>query len=672
MLPDGSECPDREGVEGGGGWWRLESDDMDVQPRSSITTALDRLFVDFQSAVAGRYSIERELGRGGMGVVYLAREVRLDRPVALKLLPPRLAAEPAPRERFLREARLAAKLSHPNIIPIYAVDEVADYVFFAMAYVEGETLTERVRTRGPLPPGDATRMLREVAWALAYAHAQGVIHRDVKPDNIILEAGSGRALVADFGIAAQVTGASGVDGGDVIGTPEFMSPEQALGERVDAKSDLYSLGVVGYFMLSGRLPFTGTKATEVLAKQVTEAARPVTTVADGTPRRLAQTIDKCLAKEKDDRPESAAALAEQMGLALEQRKELPVALRVFAKRAGRFRDFPAFLYLMGTTMVSAFGVAIASPFGLGFAAWAGTWLAGLTAVPFALLVGRAQRIAGSGFTRDDVVTAFKAELDSTSEERAYEYGRGPAHYERVMRWLSAVGLGLAGLSLAAGLGFDVGAPWAGPGMALGLMIGLPTGGLALSRLQRRRDLDTEMWLRIWRGPIGRLAFGRVTLPPGRPAVSSGFTFRPTELVLGMAAERLFEELPKETREELKELPDVLKRLEHDAGRMRVRLEELNDALQGAEERGRLSGQIAGDIKEKRDRVVTDLENERELVQRRLKDAVAALETIRLNLLKLHAGAGTVQSLTTDLTLAREAAQEVELLLQSHKEIEEAL
>jgi eukaryotic-like serine/threonine-protein kinase len=647
---------------------------MDSHRPTSPSTALDRLFVDFQSAVAGRYSIERELGRGGMGVVYLAREVRLDRPVALKLLPPRLAAEPAPRERFLREARLAAKLSHPNIIPIYAVDEVAEYVFFAMAYVAGETLTERVRNRGPLPPGDATRMLREVAWALAYAHAQGVIHRDVKPDNIILEAGSGRALVADFGIAAQVSGAAGVDGGDVIGTPEFMSPEQALGETVDAKSDLYSLGVVGYFMLSGRLPFTGTKATEVLAKQVTEAPRPVTTVADGTPRRLAQTIDKCLAKEKDDRPESAAALAEQMGLALEQRKELPVPLRVFAKRAGRFRDFPAFLYLVGTTMVSAFGVAIASPFGLGFAAWAATWLAGLTAVPLALLVGRAQRIAGSGFTRDDVVTAFKAELDSTSEERAYEYGRGPSHYEKAMRWLSAAGLGVAGLSVLGGglgLGFDY-VPWASATFALGLMIGLPTGGLALSRLQRRRDLDTEMWLRIWRGPIGRLAFSRVRLPPGRPALSSGFTFRPTELVLGMAAERLFEELPKETREELRELPDVLRRLEHDAGRMRTRLEELNDALQGAEERGRLSGQIAGDIKEKRDRVVTDLENERELVQRRLKDAVAALETIRLNLLKLHAGAGSVQSLTTDLTLAREAAQEVELLLQSHKEIDDAL
>src|SRR6266700_3293657 len=172
----------------------------------------DRLFIELQAALAGRYSLERELGRGGMGVVYLAREVRLDRPVAIKLLPPSKATDPKLRERFLREARTAAKLSHPNVIPIHAVEEIGGFVFFAMAYVEGETLTERVRRRGPLAPQDATRLLREIAWALAYAHAQGVIHRDVKPDNIMLETGSGRALVADFGIAAQVTGASGVDG----------------------------------------------------------------------------------------------------------------------------------------------------------------------------------------------------------------------------------------------------------------------------------------------------------------------------------------------------------------------------------------------------------------------------------------------------------------------------
>jgi serine/threonine-protein kinase len=633
--------------------------------------ATDDLFFAFQAALAGRYSIERELGRGGMGIVYLAREVRLDRPVALKLLPPSLLAKPGLRERFLREARMAAKLSHPNIIPIHAVDEIGEYVFFAMAFVEGETLTERIRRRGPLAPSDAARLLREVAWALAYAHGQGVIHRDVKPDNIMLETGTGRALVADFGIAAQVSGAAGLDGGDVIGTPEFMSPEQALGEQVDAKSDLYALGVVGYFTLSGRLPFTGTKATEVLAKQITEAPRPLGTITDGTPRRLAQMIDKCLAKERDERPESAAALADQMGLALEQRKELPVPLRVFAKRAGRIGGLGALVYLGAMTVVSGIAAGVAGPAGLSLFAWMGTWLAGLTVVPFAVLVSRAARLAKAGFAREDVVTAFRAELDSGSEERAYEYGRGPSHLERVLRWLAAGGLGVsfAGMILSSMFGWG---SWLGMPAALGLLVGVPAGGLALLQLQRRRDLDTEIYLRLWRGPIGRLVFGRLRLPAGRAPLSSGFTFRPTELALGMAAERLYDDLPKETREQLREVPDVLRRLEQDAGKMRSRLDELNDALQGAGDRGRLSGQIAGDIKERRDRIVTDLQAERDLVQRRLKDAVAALETIRLNLLRLHAGAGSVQRITTDLTLAREAAQEVELLLEGHREIDELL
>src|SRR5437763_262433 len=285
---------------------------------------MDRLFLDFQQAVAGRYSLERELGRGGMGVVYLAREVRLDRPVAIKLLPPSKATDPKLRERFLREARTAAKLSHRNVIPVHAVEEIGDFVFFAMAYVEGETLTERVRQRGPLAPSEASRVLRDVAWALAYAHAQGVIHRDVKPDNILLE-NTGRVLVADFGIASVVSGAGALATGEVIGTPEFMSPEQALGEVVDARSDLYSLGIVGFFACSGALPFEAEKATDVLAKQVTEPAPPLSSVAPMVPRRLAQAIDRCLAKDPEERYEGPAALAGQLSHALEQRRELPVA-----------------------------------------------------------------------------------------------------------------------------------------------------------------------------------------------------------------------------------------------------------------------------------------------------------------------------------------------------------
>src|SRR4051812_21098810 len=209
-------------------------------------TQTDAEFLDLQAALAGEYSLQRELGRGGRGVVYLARDVQLNRDVAIKVLPSHMASTAESRERFVREARTAAGLSHPNIVPIHRVGEAGGFVFFVMTYVEGETLGERLRRDGPLPPADATRVLREVAWALAYAHGRGVVHRDIKPDNILLEAGTGRALVTDFGIAHGGDSAIATDPGKIMGTAHFMSPEQAANQSLDGRSDLYSLGVVGF------------------------------------------------------------------------------------------------------------------------------------------------------------------------------------------------------------------------------------------------------------------------------------------------------------------------------------------------------------------------------------------------------------------------------------------
>ena len=242
----------------------------------------DSFFLALQAALAGRYSLERELGRGGMGIVYLARDVRLDRPVALKLLPPDRARAPGLRQSFLREARIAARLAHPNIEPIHAVEEIGEFVFYAMRYVAGETLGERLRRVHRLAPHDAARVLRDTAYALAYAHAQGVIHRDIKPDNILLEADGNRAVLTDFGIARLVDSPD-ASGGRVVGTPEYVAPEQAAGEPVDGRSDLYALGAVGFHCLSGRPPFTG-EVRELLAQHLTCPAPSLLSVAPDVPR----------------------------------------------------------------------------------------------------------------------------------------------------------------------------------------------------------------------------------------------------------------------------------------------------------------------------------------------------------------------------------------------------
>jgi serine/threonine-protein kinase len=617
----------------------------------------DRLFLDFQAALAGRYSLERELGRGGMGVVYLAREVRLDRPVAIKLLPPSTTADPRLRERFLREARTAAKLSHPNIIPIHAVEEIGEFVFFAMAYVDGETLTERVRQRGPMPPSEAARVLRDVAWALAYAHGQGVIHRDVKPDNILLEQATGRVLVADFGIAGVVAGAGGLVAGEIVGTPEFMSPEQALGEAVDARSDLYSLGVVGYFAFSGTLPFEAEKATEVLARQVTEPAPPLATASPGVPRRLAQAIDRCLAKDPAERPDGTAALADQLTHALEQRRDLPVALRAFVKHDARLDGSGVLVYPFALMVAAPLSAWLAGSIPVGFA----TLGAGLSVVPLGVLLNRARRLLRTGFDHSDIGVAFKAEIERAREERAFGVGHGPSRLERVLKILSLLGLSTAAVTFPAIVG------GATPAFAIGMTVGFACGVGALIQVQRRRDVDAEFWGRFWTGRAGRWLFKIARALTSTKALPAPLTHRPTELSIGMAAEQLYESLPKETRRELRDLPDVVHRLEDDAQRTRRRLEELQDVLGDA-----TAGSSDPKIGARHDRIFADLTAERELLQQRLADAVAALETIRLNLLRLHAGTGSVHSLTTDLGLAREVARGIDLLLEGHREVEEDL
>ena len=268
--------------------------------------------VRLAEALGSAYTIEGEIGRGGMGVVYRARDERLQRRVAIKVLPPELAFQQDIRERFTREAQTAARLSHPHIVPIHSVGEGRGLVYFVMGYVEGESVASRIRRRGQLPVEEARRIMKETADALSAAHALSVIHRDIKPDNILLEGTRGRVMVTDFGIAKALSSTSGATltgVGVAIGTPAFMSPEQAAGERdIDGRSDLYSLGIVTYQMLTGDLPFNAPSVAGILMKQITEAAPDLRRKRPDIPEDLALAVARCLEKDPQNRWPTADAL----------------------------------------------------------------------------------------------------------------------------------------------------------------------------------------------------------------------------------------------------------------------------------------------------------------------------------------------------------------------------
>jgi serine/threonine protein kinase len=269
-----------------------------------------------EQALSAAYELDQEIGRGGMGIVYRARDRRLKRFVAIKLLPPELSFRRDVRSRFLKEAETAAQLSHPNIVPIYSVDEVGNLVFFVMACIDGDNLGTLVQKRGPLPIENVRRWLQEVSDALAYAHSRGVVHRDIKPDNILLDGIDGRALVTDFGIA-RAASSDGTDAprltatGMAIGTPAYMSPEQASGDRdLDARSDLYSLGIVAYQMLCGEPPFTGGTTPALLVKHLAEAPVPISQRRPDVPPDLAAIVMRLLEKNPDHRFQQANDLTQ--------------------------------------------------------------------------------------------------------------------------------------------------------------------------------------------------------------------------------------------------------------------------------------------------------------------------------------------------------------------------
>ncbi|MEP7001012.1 MAG: serine/threonine-protein kinase [bacterium] len=618
-------------------------------------------FLDFQAALAGEYSLQRELGRGGMGIVYLARDVQLDRDVAIKLLPSHLARTAESRERFVREARTAAGLSHPNVVPIHRVGEAGGFVFFVMTYVEGETLGERLRTRGPLPPAEATRVLREVAWALAYAHGRGIVHRDVKPDNILLEAGTGRALVTDFGIA-HGGGHEGpvTDPGKIMGTAHFMSPEQAANEPIDGRSDIYALGVVGYLAVSGRLPFDAPSVPALLVRQATEAPPGVQSAAPGLPPTLASAIDRCLDRNPAGRFPDGEAMAAALAPTPEARPSLPPTLRAWLSARN-----PLLVPYLGWS--AAFSVLT---MGNIYAYVTGNHHAGplvllaITSLPLLPIVGfhlnQANRQFRAGHTLADLRSALDIARRERAESEALAHGGEEPGSHRMLRLAtvaSGTWLGVTAALVLQGVIHENrgAAAWVITPVLSTMALGALSNALDVQFIPEKLSSwwQTGVRERLWNSRAGEWIARRLGAPERSRAVGGG-VFRATEAALGVAASELFAALPKAYREQLAELPATVAALEARAADARAEIDELAALVP----LGSLDARV--------------LDARRNTASKHLAESVAALEGVRLDLLRLHAGAGDLAPLTTLIDAARMLGDDVSRLADAKRQVDGAM
>ena len=503
----------------------------------------------------------------------------------------------------------------------------------------------------------------------------------MKPDNILIEAGSGRALVTDFGIA-HVGSESGMTSvGEILGTVEFMSPEQAAGDPVDARSDLYSLGVVGHYMVSGQLPFEGATAAATLAKQITQPAPHLSSVSQEVPSDLAHAMDRCLFKDPDERFADGEELAGALSRALEVRRDVPAPVRMFVERNQKSSTALATISL-GAAWLMIFPIAGGIlGWGWGWGDFAATVFmtvvtVALAATPSLILTHTARRLLRSGYGYDDLIRELRGDIELRREDLASQHGP-PTWIDRWARKLTyggaALFLGWVGLipfvpdriiqliALAIVL----------PGSMTLIGAGL-VGGLSH---QIRTALPGERWFKFWKSRVGRWLFKLAGVRLGS-VQSGGVPYRPTEMAIGMAADQLYEGLQKDVQNSFKELPAVVRALERDAERMRARVNELNGVLNRIENDEALgrSGTAAAapGVSDKRESLGAEVRAARDAAEQRLSEAVAALETIRLELLRLHAGAGSVASMTADLTSARELSEDIGRLFEGGREVEKLL
>src|SRR5688572_12157183 len=588
---------------------------------------IDRLAERLSQALGDSFTLEGEIGRGGMGVVYHARDERLKRKVAVKVLPPELAFREEIRIRFLREAETAARLSHPHIVPIHSVGEGPDgLVYFVMAYVDGESLAARLKRRERLPPEEARRIMMETADALGAGHALGIIHRDVKPDNILLEGSRGRTVLTDFGIAKALTSTTGpgtlTATGVAIGTPHYMSPEQAAGDReIDGRSDIYSLGVVGYQMLAGELPFSAPTVPGILLKQITEQAPNLQDRSPTCPDDLASCVMRSLEKEPEGRWPTADALRR----ALESRSAPPY--RPSRRTSG------------------------------GAAARGETRLGGGGSPPPARASAGARALERRRSTRP-LKKDPKSDLTPSGEPKMVAKFR-----DAFVSWASVCG-GLAVLDLIMGGGINfaqwVAIPWAGFGLLPQYMKLWQTGYSWRDVLNRPAAPDAQL--------APALAGARRNLPApqadefGRHVDTVRMARNDREAIL-----KIMERVPASER---KLLPDVvvtvdalMKRAEDLArmlhgmsadvddgalGRIEARIEAVKNHEEGTERERQLN------LLERQRQALSDLLTRRRRVEEQIESCVLAMQNVRFDLLRLRSAG--VAAVLSDLTHATQQAR----------------
>ncbi len=625
------------------------------------------------SALGDAYTIEGEVGRGGMGVVYRARDERLQRRVAIKVLPPELAFQSDIRERFTREAQTAAKLSHPHIVPIHTVGEGQGLVYFVMGYVDGESVAGRIRRRGKLPIEETRRIMGESADALGAAHALSIIHRDIKPDNILLEGARGRVMVTDFGIAKALSGSSGATltgAGVAIGTPAFMSPEQAAGEReIDGRSDLYSLGIVTYQMLTGELPFTAPTVAGILMKQITEPAPDVRARRADVPEDLALAVSRCLEKDPENRWPTADALRRS----LENRVVVGYQPTGLGWRAGRGMTRPGAREAAPPPRGTGAGPRRSRPQGLlDREANDAHGLAGRH--------GDARGLArGGGRQPAHRRPPGEAAIPDTGEPRIVQQVRG-----QFASW-AAVSLGCFGINVATGLD----TPW----------FLFPTFGMGIGMLKNYAKLWQSGY--SWRDVLTR--------PPAHDAVETLMTKgarlprrlpQPTADDFGaylpqilqvqsdrFAIAKLMEKLPPSERKMLPEVQQTVDSLYERATDLARTLHAMDSNLD-TEGLGSIDQRIAAlsqepddperarrlNLLQRQRQTIVDLHGRRSQVASHLESCVLAMQNVRFDLLRLRSAgvAAVLGDLTQATQQAKALSRDVDNAIAAAGEIREAM